>query len=780
MTRLLHVAALVAMLLFPARALAQRDGYRAEIRRTTGGVPHIKAGDYGSLGFGTGYAYAQDQICELADIVVTVSAQRSRSFGPDAESPNGGTNLQSDFFWQRIKDMRTVERLARRRAPHGPSREVRANVRGFAAGYNAFLARTGRAKLSDPTCRGKAWVRPIKPIDVYRRLYQLALRASSGNFLREIVAAAPPTATARAAALPSAEELRARLADDPVLGTRHLLGSNAYGIGSEGTRGGRSVVLGNPHFPWHGSERWYELHLTVPGKLDAIGAGLQGAPVVNIGFNRHVAWSHTVSTARRFTPYELKLKAGSPTTYLVDGRDQRMRRRTVSVRVRGGGVRRHTFYETRWGPVFDFPAATLTWTAETAYALGDANADNFRLTNQWFQYDRARSVGDLRRASARVQGNPWVNVIAADRAGRAYYADDSVVPNVDAALQQRCSTSPKAGLLLSAGGVILLDGSRAACAWRNDRDAVAKGILGPRALPRVTRRDYVSNSNDSYWMPNADVRLNGFPRIIGAERTARLLRGRLGLLQAEQRLAGADGLGPAGFTIETMQGVFNANRNLSAELGRDTVVDACRARGGPELAAACEVLAAWDGRADTGSRGAVLWRETWTRIANAGVPWLVPFDPADPVNTPRGLDPSSDVLITALRDAVADLSGKGIALDVPLGGLQAEPRGSERIGIPGCSEGEGCFNIISTRRDDQGRYDPFTGSSFVMTAGFDSRGRPRGESILSYSQSENPRSPHYADQTRLFSNERWKPMRFTEREIRRDPEYMRRVVTGRR
>src|SRR3954454_2808468 len=334
MPRLVPVLPIVAALLLTAAAApalaAPKSGYRAEIRRTTGGVPHVKARDYGSLGFGYGYAYAQDQLCEVASIIVTGSAEGSRYFGTGAESPHGGTNLQSDFFWKRIHDARTVERLAKRKAPDGPATKVRQTVKGFAAGYNAYLRKTGRANLPDPTCRGKAWVRPITALDVYRRFYQLGLRASSGNFLREIVTAAPPTGSASAASLPSPRELRERLADDSVLGTEHPLGSNAYGVGSAGTRGGRSVLLGNPHFPWQGSERWYELQLTIPGKLDAIGAALQGAPVVNIGFNKHVAWSHTVSTARRFTPYEIKLAAGSPTTYMVDGRGVQMRPPTPS------------------------------------------------------------------------------------------------------------------------------------------------------------------------------------------------------------------------------------------------------------------------------------------------------------------------------------------------------------------------------------------------------------------------------------------------------------------
>ena len=446
--------------------------------------------------------------------------------------------------------------------------------------------------------------------------------------------------------------------------------------------------------------------------------------------------------------------------------------------VRGGGTRRHTFYETRWGPVFSFPLAGLTWTEDRAYALADANAGNFRLVNQWLEYDRAQSVKDIRRANRRVQGNPWANTIAADSTGRAYYSDESVVPNVDAELQERCGSRLAIAPLLLSQGVVLLDGSRTECRWKRDRDAVAPGIIGPKGLPRATRTDYVENSNDSYWLPSARFRIGGFPRIIGPEGTQRLLRTRLALQQAEQRLAGTDGLGPPGFTLATLQQVMFGNRNLSAELARDDTVAACRASARADLAEACAVLAAWDTRADVGSRGAVLWREYWLRLVGAGLPWATAYDPDDPVATPRGIDQASPKILAALTGAVEDLRGKGIALDVPLGDLQAEPRGSERIPIHGCSELEGCFNIITTERDAQGRYDPYTGTSFVMAAAFDQRGRVRGRAILSYSQSENPRSEHYADQTRLFSQKRWLPMRFTERQIRNDPDYERTVVTG--
>ena len=94
------------------------------------------------------------------------------------------------------------------------------------------------------------------------------------------------------------------------------------------------MMLGNPHFPWRGRYRFEQVQLTIPGTYDVAGASLIGSPVVNIGWNKRVAWSHTVSTAYRFTPYEYRTVPGSPTTYLTEDGPTELDRRVVRIRVK--------------------------------------------------------------------------------------------------------------------------------------------------------------------------------------------------------------------------------------------------------------------------------------------------------------------------------------------------------------------------------------------------------------------------------------------------------------
>lgn len=768
--------------------------YTATIRYTEVGIPHVLASDWKGLGYGYGYALTKENVCILADTYVTVDAQRSRWFGPQASyvfQGNGTTvnNLDSDFFFQQVIDEKRVEKLVAQRAPLGPRQEVRDLVAGYVAGYNRRLRDIGGAAgITDPACKGKAWVHPITEIEAYRRFYQLALLASSGVAIDGIGGAQPPGPSAPVPAQPAPQRVALQLQQRF---KTLAIGSNAVAIGSDGTVAHRGLLLGNPHFPWHGSERFFQAQLTIPGRIDVTGGSLLGVPLVLIGHTASMAWSHTVSTAFRFTPYQLTLVPGSPTTYLYDGKPEAMRARTVTVRAlqADGSLapQSRTLYTSRFGPIMTsiLGLPIFPWTPATAFAMADANATNFRYVNHFLETDMAKSVREELQVLRRNQGIPWVNTIAADDRGEALYADISVVPHVTNAQAQSCDTAVGAATF-QVLGLPVLDGSRAECAWGKDPDALQPGTFGPGHQPWLIRRDYVTNSNDSYWLSNPQQPLTGFPRIQGDENTARTTRTRLGLTMVAQRLNGTDGRTRRGFTRQDMQDMVFNDRQYAGELTRDSLVQMClsfpggfapSSSGPVDVSKACSVLAKWDLRDDSASRGALLFRRFWERAMGAvPSPWKVAFDPQDPVNTPNTLDTSNPQVRLALGDAVNDLAGAGIPLDARLGDWQYVVRNGVKIPIHGGPGDDGVFDAINVTWDAAKGYpEPPHGSSFVQVVSFLGNGCPDARTILTYSQSADPTSPHYADQTGMFSARRWVVDRFCERAITASPAY--RVVT---
>ena len=67
--------------------------YSAEIRRTTMGVPHIKADSWAGVGYGSGYAQAEDNLCTMADSFLTYRGERSKYIGGDAQLVASGTTF---------------------------------------------------------------------------------------------------------------------------------------------------------------------------------------------------------------------------------------------------------------------------------------------------------------------------------------------------------------------------------------------------------------------------------------------------------------------------------------------------------------------------------------------------------------------------------------------------------------------------------------------------------------------------------------------------------------
>ena len=477
---------------------------KAEIVRTKYGIPHITAKNIRDLAGGYAYAFAEDNLCTIASEYVTVAGERSKYFGPEETwtfSGNGTTykNIDADIYFQWVKQQGVVEDLRRQKAPSGPKRGVKRGVAGYVKGYNAYLRETGVDNLPDPRCAGEEWVRPIKRIDVYRRFYQLGILASSGAAISGIATAEPVGAAAAAEQQAEQDEM---LEDGSALSKlQPQIGSNAYAFGKEATENGRGLVYGNPHFPWDGSERLYQTHLKIPGKVDVAGASLYGVPLVLIGHTRGLAWSHTVATAWRFTPYKLTLGA-DPHSYVVDGETKDMEETEVTVQARqpDGSLAEVTrsIYSTEYGPMLtSLVGVPLPWGSGNGFALADVNATNFRYLNHFLANNRAQTVRKYDKIQRRYQGIPWVNSIAADSTGEAYYSMQGAIPYVDDA---------KCGRV-----------QRRHCGLRDPRPAdhgrlslrlqlgelgraIAPGTFPPDEVPTQFRDDYVHNGNDSHWL----------------------------------------------------------------------------------------------------------------------------------------------------------------------------------------------------------------------------------------------------------------------------------------
>jgi acyl-homoserine-lactone acylase len=778
-----------------ARAKTGDGAGAVTVTRDSAGIPHIVARNFTALGYGEGYAFAQDNLCTFANDIVTLEGNRSKYFGPNGTAVNysagvSGTNLQSDLFWRYVQASGIVQRGLHAKQPNGLLPQVRQVYTGWIAGYNRYL-RSG--KLRDPSCKGKPWVHPLNLTDMLLRGVQITTEASSQQFITGIVGATPPSLaglsthtrahTRRAtAAGPDLAALKAQFdtAD-------HAEGSNGIGLGAKDTRSGHGMVLANPHFPWRGTERFWMAQLDVPGSYDAEGGTLMGFPLVGIGFNRNIAWTHTVSTDDRFVAYQLKLVPGDPTSYYVDGQPVKMGHIDVAFRY-GGTTVHHTFYTTRWGVVATVAAAGYGWTPTTAYALDDATIQaGPRAADQYFRMGQARSVHQLYDVEAKWLAIPTFNTIAADDHGNAYYGDVGATPAVSSAEIKSCLPPGLPSIVFAVARVVTLDGSRSACAPANYAGTPEKGIFPGRDLPHLFRRDYVENSNNSFWLANPAHPLTGFSPIIGLTDQAQNGRTRLGNQLIAARVRGRDGLGKPKFTIPTLQRMWESDGSYLAQSVLTALVADCRAHPSQlasngqlvNLTAACAALAGYNGTGKLTARGGWLFK-VWSDLDTDKAFYATAFNPAQPLTTPSGLNTTTATPLKWLADAVLNLQANHVPLNASWRQVQHAPQ-SRRIPIPGCpGEGSvqdmGCFNAIYSPDGTPATAGPVSGgpygqvndgSSLVLTTQLNPSG-PMSQGILTYSQATDPTSRWYANLTRLYSRGKWVKLPYTASELAHD------------
>jgi acyl-homoserine-lactone acylase len=764
----------------------------AEIRRTEYGIPHIKADDWKDLGYGFGYAYAQDNYCVTMREIIFALGRSTELLG-EAEG-----SVESDFLFRYLTPDKAAFEEEFISVLPAFAREL---AEGFTEGMNRYLRDTGVENLpeGDYGCRNADWVFEFDVVDYFLYQRSIALQGSSNQGLirTALLDVTGPSPVASPEPTEAQLEDATRALGAAAASLRDLdRGSNALALGAEATQTGTGMLLGNPHQPWFGAGAWYQAHLTIPGVYDTAGAALHGYPFIAIGFNRDLAWTHTVSYANRFTLFEVPLNPDNPLQYEYDGEwvDITSTEVTIDVKLDDGSLEQRsiTVYETQYGPVINLKGVSPLldgWPLfnGSVIAVRDANLETgVRGVQQWIAMGQSGDIGAFVEALAGL-GNPLFHTLAADRNGDAFYGDISAVPFVTQAQLDRCINGTIGPLLYGGtGGVIVsLDGSDPACAWGDDPDAPAgSNLYASDQLPQFLTRDYAGNSNNSYWLSDANNPLTGFPSVMGAighEGQQQFLRTRIGHLMVAERKAGTDGLDDAPlFSLDNLKAFMYDNRVYGAEIVLDDVLAVCAAEEAAEVAEACAVLTGWDRRVNVDSVGAQVFTEFWREIrAELGNDfqnivqsdefWRVDYDVADPLNTPAGIDTDLPVnrarIVTALGAASKRLADNGVPLDAAWGDVQFLERGDERVPIHGGAGTMGVYGAIGVSLGQGGYANPRAGNSYIQAVTWDDSECPVADVILVPSQSTDPESPHFADQTRLYANKEWVSFPFCDSDI---------------
>jgi acyl-homoserine-lactone acylase len=221
-----------------------------------------------------------------------------------------------DFLTRRVRIHETTREAFPKLPPW-----VRRNLDAYALGYTRYVAKH-RDQLPEwvPRATGVGVLASSRHAlilnfstdpAVRRRFHDLGVRAPTG---------------------PAAGKAQGISSTDDPYRPSHAIGSNMWAIHKDRSASGKALLLGNPHLDWSG-DVLHEAHLTVPGRLNVMGATLVGTPGLTIGFNDTLGWSLTVNAHDSDDLYELKL-SGDGTSYLYDGRPLPLHRDELTIQVK--------------------------------------------------------------------------------------------------------------------------------------------------------------------------------------------------------------------------------------------------------------------------------------------------------------------------------------------------------------------------------------------------------------------------------------------------------------
>ena len=485
-----------------------------------------------------------------------------------------------------------------------------------------------------------------------------------------------------------------------------MLASNVIAVAPERSDDGFTRLLLNTHQPWNGPTSWYEVHVHSEQGWNITGGLFPGSPVVFIGHGPNHGWSHTVNSPDLIDVYELEMNPANEDQYLFDGEWNDLIVESVPIRVKLWGPIKWTYdrkiYRSVHGPVLK--------RKHGVYAIRYSGMDEMRTLEQWYRMNKAKDLGEFKDAMSMLS-LPMFNTGYADKEGNIYYLYNGMIPDRDDSFDWRG----------------YLPGNTSKTLWTDYIDF--------ESLPQVLNPPggFYQNCNASPFLATGnenDVFPSEVPSSSGIEthQTNRSLRA--------IELYGKD-------TSITRDDFYRYKYDI--QYSKESVMAYAVERFVSEtrsddkyIMEVVGLLKNWDLKADADSRAAAL--------AIMIFPLTFKFD--DYLH-------DHDVINERLQNAITNLRKYFGRVDVRLGDVQRLIRGDTDLPLAG---GPGVLRAIYAPWND-GKMVASAGDCYFQIVEWDPEGNVSAESIHHFGTAiQDQDSPHYDDQSLLFSNQRMKPV----------------------
>lgn len=501
-------------------------------------------------------------------------------------------------------------------------------------------------------------------------------------------------------------------------------GSNAWAVKGSLTSGGHVIAHLDPHVPWAEDWLWHESHLH-GGKLHAYGFARAGHPYFFFGHNQHISWTITMGGPDAADVYKLELNPENQEQYLYDGKWLELKSTTHSVKVKtneGMKTVEQNFCHSHHGLV-------LEKNSEFAYAFCEPYKDELDGFEVWGRMNAAANLGEFLKALEGNNMSPF-NLHYGDVFGNIFYIRLGRVPirpqgyDWSSPVPGNTSASEWLGIHPIADLPQVLN---PAAGWYQNCNISPESIIPDSPLNERNYRKYLLHGKDN------DV-YRFFPK-------GNTPRG----VQALRRLSGAKRM-----DYEEAVSIAMDTYMEGAEDWVKAVTMAAEDSDSPSIAEAVRILNKWNQRADKASVATSIFSLWWLNMKKI---WgkEINFDLWDQLRQGDRICAEYQLeLLTGLERAVEHLERYFGTIHVDWQELFLVQRGRHSWSVSGNT----FFPLrimAASGFDEQGRLRVDFGQS-CPTLVFLEKGNVKSFSALPYGISEDPDSPHFADQgQKLFS-----------------------------